>query len=130
MNMSSEELRQLTIDFTEAFNRDDLDGVMGFFADDIVYYQYDGAVSSGRSAVRQSFEPQFSGKFGVIRFEMADIIVDAENQKSLVTWLCRISKEETDIGWQGLDILHMRSGKIIEKHTYAKAKKLLIASSP
>lgn len=48
------ELEELTRRFTEAFNRNDLDEVMSFFAQDGVYEEFDGRASaaSKRSARR------------------------------------------------------------------------------
>ncbi len=35
-------LRELTIRFTDAFNRDDLDGVLAMMAEDAVYEEFTG----------------------------------------------------------------------------------------
>ena len=39
--MERGELAELVIQFTEAFNREDLDGVMSFLAEDAVYDEFD-----------------------------------------------------------------------------------------
>src|SRR5262244_3534982 len=61
-------LRDLTLRFTEAFNRDDLDGVMAYFADDAVYDEFNGSRSHGKDAIRAALAPQFRGDYGTIRF--------------------------------------------------------------
>ena len=61
-------LRELTIRFTDAFNRDDLAGVMAMMAEDAVYEEFTGRVNRGSAAIRAAFEPQFRGDFGKIRF--------------------------------------------------------------
>jgi len=70
-------LRELTIRFTEAFNRDDLDGVMAMMAEDAVYEEFTGTLSRGKAAIRAAFEPQFRGDFGKLRFETEDLFADA-----------------------------------------------------
>ena len=46
-------LEDLVIRFTDAFNRNDLDGVMAFMADDAVYEEFTGAITQGREAIPQ-----------------------------------------------------------------------------
>src|SRR5215510_10939208 len=66
--MEREKLADLVVKFTEAFNRDDLDGVMSFMADDAVYDEFTGAINRGAAAIRAAFVPQFRGDYGKIRF--------------------------------------------------------------
>ena len=114
------ELERLVIDFTEAFNDEDLDGVMSFFADDAVYDEFDGARQVGKEAIRAAFVPQFRGDFGKIRFRAEDMFLDAVTGKALISWLCTLETPERAGGWRGLDILHFQDGRLIEKQTYAK----------
>jgi len=114
-------LEQLTLAFTDAFNRDDLDAVMGFFADDAVYDEFNGHRSTGKEAIRKAFVPQFRGDFGRIRFHAEDLFVDVAAGKSLISWTCTLERDGTKRAWRGLDILHVRDGRVVEEHTYAKA---------
>ena len=41
------ELRRVVLEFTEAFNRDDLDAVMAYFADDAFYDEFHGGRAIG-----------------------------------------------------------------------------------
>lgn len=118
-----EALRRLVIDFTEAFNRDDLEGVMGYFAEDAVYDEFDGRRHQGKAAIRTAFEPQFRGDFGQVRFLADDLFVDPAEGKALISWRCRLESPGRAGYWRGLDILHVRDGRIVEKQTYAKAAK-------
>lgn len=125
--------------FAAAFNRNDLDTVMTFFTDDAVYEPGDGRRHVGKAAVRQAFEPQFSGAFGAMEFVAEDMIIDLENNKAVFTWVCRHRlgqgvKPNTlarlrqvgmrvlfgkQFGWKGLDIFHFdAAGKIKGKFTY------------
>ena len=124
--MTHAELSELVVRFTDAFNRDDLDAVMGFFADGIVYDEFNGKRSRGKEAVRAAFAPQFAGAFGRIRFASEDLFVDPVSGKALIRWLCTIEDKGRVRGWRGLDILHVVDGKITEKLTYAKAERLAL----
>jgi ketosteroid isomerase-like protein len=122
--MTPEPLRARTLEFTEAFNRGDLDRVMAFFVEDAIYDQVDGTRNAGRAAIRAAFEPQFRGDFGAIRFDADDVFVDAGASKALVRWTCVIERDGRVRSWRGLDVLHFRGGLVVEKHTYGKAERL------
>ena len=115
-------LRDLVIRFTEAFNRDDLDGVMSFMAEDAVYDEFNGTLNRGKAAIREAFVPQFRGDYGKLRFHTEDLFVDAASGKALIRWLCTLDTKRGPAGWRGLDILHFENGLIKENLTYAKAK--------
>ena len=116
-------LERLVLDFTDCFNRDDLDGVMAYFADDAIYDEFNGARSQGKAAIRAAFEPQFRGDFGTIRFLQEDLILDPDTGKALISWTCTLDRADSHTAWRGLDILHFRGGKLTVKQTYAKAEK-------
>lgn len=118
-------LKQLTANFTACFNNDDLDGVMSYFAPDAVYDQFDGAPATGLDAIRDAFAPQFEGSFGKMRFADEDLFVDAEANKTMVSWTCSFDTKKGRMGWRGLDLLHFNAdGQIVAKLTYAKADRL------
>ena len=122
-------LGDLVLRFTDAFNREDLDGVMSFMADDAIYDEFNGRRHRGKAAIREAFVPQFRGDFGKIRFQAEDVFVDEESGKALIRWLCTLETEERAGGWRGLDILHFENGLVKEKLTYAKATVPLIEST-
>jgi ketosteroid isomerase-like protein len=124
-------LEGLVLRFTEAFNRDDLDGVMTLMAEDAIYDEFNGTCSRGKAAIRAAFVPQFRGDYGVIRFEAEDLFVapssasgsaGAPAGKALIRWRCRLESTALRKEWRGLDILHVANGLVTEKHTYAKAE--------
>ena len=119
-------LEDLVVRFTEAFNRDDLDEVMSFVADDAIYDEYNGARHHGREAIRAAFVPQFRGDFGTIRFLTEDLFVDVDTGKALIRWECRLTRSDTTRAWRGLDVLRFEGDRLREKHTYAKAQTLLL----
>ena len=123
--MTRDELRTITLRFTDAFNRGDLDGVMAWFAEDAVYDEFHGARHEGKDAIRAAFEPMFAGKFGEVRFEEEDLFLDPEDGKAMISWSCVLTTPERRSAWRGLDLLHVEDGRIAAKHTYAKAARPL-----
>lgn len=113
--------------FVAAFNRDDLDGVMQFFADDALYAQFNGTESRGKDEIRKAFEPQFRGDFGQIRFHTEDFFVDEEAGKALSRWRCTVELEGKPQEWKGLDVYRLEDGLIKEKLTYAQASMPLLS---
>jgi ketosteroid isomerase-like protein len=122
-------LEQLVIRFTEAFNRDDLEEVLSLMSEDAIYDEFDGRRRHGRSEIRAAFEPQFRGDFGRIRFRTEDLFIDERDGKALIRWRCSIDKGGRTRFWRGLDVLHVKDGRITEKHTYAKAERLRLQES-
>lgn len=116
-------LAALTRAFTDGFNRDDLDAVMAFFAEDAVYDEFDGRRHVGVAAIRAAFVPQFRGDFGRIRFHEEDLFVDPAAGRALISWTCTLERDGTTRAWRGLDVLHVRDGRIVVKETYAKAER-------
>ncbi len=119
-------LERLVVDFTEAFNREDIDEVMSFFAEGAIYDEFNGARSLGLAAIRHAFEPQFAGAYGRMRFHTEDMFLDAMAGKALIRWVLTLEEETRAGAYRGLDILHFSDGKLVEKHTYCKANIPLI----
>ncbi len=114
-------LVSLTRRFVDAFNRDDLDTVMSFFAEDAVYDEFQGRRSQGREAIRQAFEPQFAGEFGVMRFVDDDLFVDEQSGKVMTSWRVTMENGDMRTSFRGLDLLHFKGDRLVQKLTYAKA---------
>jgi len=130
-----------TIDgFVEAFNINDLDAAMRYFADEAVYRPGDGAEHRGLAAIRAAFEPQFSHAWGFMRFDEHDRLVDIPARKVAIRWICRhdlsgakfsswsnwVQRLAVSLtvgkraGWEGLDVFHFNpQGQIVGKFTYA-----------
>ena len=108
--------------FVDAFNRNDLDSVMSFFADDDIYDEFNGKRNVGKAAIRAAFEPQFSGAYGKMQFLDEDLFADAETGKVMASWRCTLTIKGEPASWRGLDLMHFVGDKLVQKLTYAKAK--------
>jgi ketosteroid isomerase-like protein len=115
-------LEKLVIDFTEAFNREDMDDVMSYFADDAIYDEFNDIRHVGCDAIRAAFVPQFAGEYGRMRFHTEDLFLDVDAGKAMIRWVLTLEHETRQGAYRGLDILHFKNGKLTEKHTYCKAK--------
>lgn len=116
------ELKQLTDQFLDVFNRADVDGIMNFFTEDAVYEEFHGKVNEGRAAIRKSFEGLFSGRFGTIRFDEDDTFIDVHTGKVMSSWRLHLTMEGEPVVLAGLDLLHFEGRQIVRKLTYAKAR--------
>lgn len=115
-------LDRLATGFTEAFNREDIDAVMSYFAADAIYDEFNDIRHVGRDAIRRAFEPQFAGRFGRMRFHTEDMFLDVAAGKALIRWTLTLEEPHRQGAYRGLDILHFEDGKLTEKHTYCKAR--------
>ena len=112
----------LILRMIDGFNKIDLDAIVACFADDAIYDEFNAVRHVGKQAIREAFVPQFRGDFGRMRFHTEDMFVDVDTGKALIRWLLTFEQADRGAGWRGLDILHFAGGKLVEKHTYAKAK--------
>jgi ketosteroid isomerase-like protein len=115
-------LEKLVVDFTEAFNREDIDEVMSYFADGAIYDEFNDIRHEGLAAIRKAFEPQFSGAFGRMRFHTEDMFLDVAAGKAMIHWVLTMEEADRASPYRGLDLLHFSDGTLVEKHTYCKAK--------
>ncbi|MFP5430754.1 MAG: YybH family protein [Gammaproteobacteria bacterium] len=131
--------REQVIAFVDAFNVDDLDQVMSFFADDAEYITYDGRHCRGKAEIRAAFAAQFAGRFGRLRFIRDKVIVDEGTQQAAVSWRCEhglavgspavflrwLQRSLAVLAgekpyWEGVDLFRFRAGKLVGKHTFAQ----------
>ena len=129
--------------FVEAFNCNDLDAVMEFFAESAIYQPGDGSSYRGRTAIRAAFLPQFRGDFGTMRFDVDDALIDEAARKVAIRWICRhtLTGEAARqiprlqriayrlafgarTGWYGMDVFHFdESDRITAKYSYRNASR-------
>jgi len=116
----SEDLLQ---EFLEAFNRHDLDAVMGFFADDCVLYTPRGAAPrgdryEGKTAVRAGLVKRFEG-IPDVHYGEARHWVGTEFGVSEWT-LTGTATSGTSVEVRGVDLLEFSGGKITRKDSFWK----------
>lgn len=124
--------------FVAGFNVNALDDVMRFFTDDAVYRSPDGVEHRGHAAIRAAFAPQFAGRFGAMRFDVDDRIVDEAGRKAAIRWVCRHDFATAPAparwlyrllygaraGWRGIDVFHFaHDGRITAKYSYSTARR-------
>lgn len=119
-------LAELTRRFVAAFNDNDLERVLACFAEDAVYDEFNGVRNRGRDAIRAALLPQFSGRYGAMRFDDDDLFVDAAAGKVMTSWRCTFELHGRPVSWRGLDLLHFQGDVLIRKSTYAKARAPLL----
>ncbi len=117
-----DELLSLTTAFMEAFNTNDLEAMLSFFAPHGVYDEFNAHSNEGIDAVRAAFTPQFDGAFGEMKFLDEDLFIDADTGKVMASWRCTLTVKGQPASWRGLDLLHWEGDKLVRKLTYAKAK--------
>jgi uncharacterized protein (TIGR02246 family) len=121
--MTRDELAAITAGFIDAFNTNDLDATVAFFAPDGIYEEFNGTLSSGHEAVRAAFEPQFTGVFGEMKFIDEDLVLDPVENKAVASWRCTLTVKGEPTSWRGLDFLtYNEEGKVTHKLTYAKTR--------
>ena len=114
--------------FLDAFNRHDLNAVMGYFADDCVFYMPRGARPRGdrfvgKEAVRAGLEKRFEGipdvHYGDDRHW---VCTDGVNNGGVSEWtLTGTSTASQQIEVRGIDLLEFdQQGKITRKDSFWK----------
>ena len=116
-----EELDDLATEFVGAFNRQNLDDLMSYFAPDAVYEDPYGKKYKTPADIRAQFDVVVNGKLGKISFEAEDRFIDAIAGKVMDSWILRMwiddeTKEERTM--RGLDLLHWDGDRLIRKITY------------
>tara|TARA_Y100000588_G_scaffold365405_1_gene429986 strand:- start:354 stop:791 length:438 start_codon:yes stop_codon:yes gene_type:complete len=122
MSDRRKELEQLTHDFVDAFNRQSLDDVVSYFADDAVYEDSRGGSHTGPDAIRTAFTPLVGGAMGKIRFDDEDFFAEVETDKVMASWTLNMEVEGKPVSMRGMDILQFRGDKLILKQAYCKAQ--------
>ena len=121
--MSDHVSKELLKGFLEAFNRHDLDSIMGYFADNCIFYMPRGSLPRGdqyigRDAVRAGLAKRFEGipdvHYGDDRHWVCGDFGVSE-------WtLTGTSVSGRYIEVRGVDLLEFDQGKIIRKDSFWK----------
>jgi ketosteroid isomerase-like protein len=108
--------------FLDAFGRQDVDGIMAAMTEDCVFENTlpapDGERHAGQAAVRR-FWDRFFRENPSATFETEEMF--AAGPRCVVRWLYRWRGADGTAGHvRGVDVLHVRDGKVAEKLSYVK----------
>ena len=124
MALSREKISKAMAEWELAWNKHDLNGVMELFHEDVLFEHWHGAIVRGKEALHQAWTPWFENHGG-FRFTTEDLFVDETEQKVLYRW--QLDWPSSEKGYErrperrrGVDVIHFRDGKIIQKLTYSK----------
>ncbi|CAB1077159.1 hypothetical protein JY97_03425 [Alkalispirochaeta odontotermitis] len=122
--LSRSEIEKLLGDWNRAWDRHDLDGVMQLFHEDIIFENWTGARIKGKAKLSAAWVPWFKNHGG-FKFIPEDTFIDEPQQKVLYRW--RLEWPSLEGGFEGkaetrrgVDIIHFKGDKIIQKLTYSK----------
>jgi len=116
----SNAVRDLIGAYDDAWNRQDIDALCAFHAEDVVFANHTaGEVVEGADAVRAHiggiFERWPSLRFRGRRFYAADDFAVSE-------WTATATRDDgTEIEWDGVDVFPIRDGKIARKDIYSSS---------
>jgi len=124
MVLSREEIKDALNQWNQAWDKHDLNGVMQLFHDEVLFENWTGGRVKGKEALRQAWAPWFENHGG-FRFTEEETFIDETAQKALFRW--QLDWPSFEKGYEGrperrrgVDVLHFRDGKIIQKLTYLK----------
>jgi len=124
MVLSREEIKKALAGWNRAWNKHDLNGVMELFHDEILFENWTGARAKGKEPLREAWAPWFENHGG-FRFTEEETFIDEAEQKALYRW--QLDWPSPEKGYEGrgerrrgVDVLHFRDGRIIQKLTYSK----------
>jgi len=124
MELSREEITAALTKWNAAWDNHDLDGVMALFHDDVVFDNWTGGQAKGIENLRKAWDPWFANHGG-FKFTDEDTFIDEKEQKILYRW--RLDWPSFEQGYEGkpemrrgVDVIHFKDGKIIQKLTYSK----------
>jgi ketosteroid isomerase-like protein len=121
--MSAHVSKELLKGFLEAFNRHDLDSIMGYFADNCVFYMPRGSAPRGdqyigKNAVRAGLAKRFEG---IPNVHYGDDRHWVCGNFGVSEWtLTGTSVSGRHIEVRGVDLLEFDQGKIIRKDSFWK----------
>ena len=122
--MNRKEFEIVFEEWLEAWNSQDLEGVLGLFAEQAVFESWNGVRVEGREGMRKVWRSWFEER-GPFRFSVEDLFFDEGSQRAAFAWSYegpatggrRGSSRETR---RGVDLIRFENGKIAKKTTYSK----------
>ena len=124
MKLTRKEIDTALLKWNTAWDNHDLEGVMALFHDNITFDNWTGGIAQGKAVLEKAWAPWFANHGG-FRFIEEETFIDEKEQKVLYRWLLEWpSFEKGQEGKtekrRGVDVIHFKDGKIINKFTYSK----------
>jgi ketosteroid isomerase-like protein len=122
--LSRKAIETALIKWHRAWADRDLDGVMELFHEEILFENWTGGRAEGRENLRRAWADWFADHRG-FRFIEEETFIDEFQQKVLYRWQLEWPSLEKGCEGKpekrrGVDVLHFRDGKIVQKLTYSK----------
>jgi ketosteroid isomerase-like protein len=103
--------------YNDAWNRQDLDAVCGFHAEEIVFENHTaGERAEGADAVRAHIGGIFE-RWPTLRFSTRALY--PADDFAVCEWTAHAVRDGERIEWDGVDIFPLRDGKILRKDVYS-----------
>lgn len=101
----------------------DLEGVLDFMHEDIIFENWGGSIISGKIALQKAWALWFRHRN--FKFIKEDLFIDEQEQKITFSWTLEWPSLEKKFFGQkeirrGMDIIKLTDGKIHKKSTYSK----------
>ncbi len=124
MKLIREDIQEILNEWYRAWNDHDLDAVMQLFHNDVFFENWTGGRVKGKEALRRAWESWFANH-GDFKFIEEETFIDETTQKALYRWALEWPSHERGFDGgrerrRGVDVIHFRDGKIINKITYSK----------
>ena len=124
MILTRQEIENALRQWNTAWDNHDLDGVMDLFHEDCLFENWTGAKVKGKEALRKAWQPWFANHGG-FKFTEEETFIDESQQKVLYRWSLDWPSMEKGVEGKpekrrGVDVVHFKDGKIINKLTYSK----------
>jgi len=120
-------LSDIVSSFMATFNARDYEAMLAFVANGAVYLDPQGIEHCGRAAVGAALAPGFAVSDSRSRYEITSTMIDEDQSMALVAWTLFITAPDgAESAIDGLDILHVRDGKIVRKDAFCKASGIAV----
>ena len=124
MKLNRQEIENALRKWNAAWDSHDLETVMALFHEEVTFENWTGGRVRGKEALRNAWAPWFANHGG-FRFTEEETFIDEATQKVLYRW--RLDWPSLEKGQEGrpetrrgVDVLHFKDGRIINKLTYSK----------
>jgi len=124
MKLTKGQIKEMMKKNSAAWDNLNLEGVLEIYHNDVYFENWTGGHAEGKEALKKAWTPWFNSGNKFI-FHRDDIFIDEEEQKFTVTW--ELEWTSTEKGYEGkpekrrgLDVYHLKDGKVYKKFTYSK----------